>query len=297
MQGIQANAPAGEQGPVQFVHVTRPARALLGWMQREEAHKIQAGGRADVHDPEHEERATRARVAVASRTVGIDQTNVIREAPDELQEHIASLQQAPAAAQYFQQGWRVCLADLRNVCALQPSIFTDHAVERTRGVTPDDFRSIAAISLPLPQAAALPLLFDQAHQSWVLSSANPNLRIVGNWHGQVQPGLMGFGFSVSVLPSFIQVARFSNRYVLRDGNHRAYGFLLAGITIVPVLTRDFGQFEDLGLPPGLLPAAAYLGDRPPALADFLNEDVSADVLLPAVQKTIVVAGLELTTFG
>lgn len=46
-----------------FGQVKRPARALLGWMQREQAQKIQAGQRADVHLPEHEERATRARMS------------------------------------------------------------------------------------------------------------------------------------------------------------------------------------------------------------------------------------------
>jgi hypothetical protein len=280
-----------------FGQVKRPARALLGWMQREQAQRIQAGQRADANLPEHEERARRARISVGARPAGIDQTNLISEAPAELQEHIAALQKAPAASQYFQQGWRVCVADLRKVCALQPQIFTDDAVERTAGVQPGDLNGIAAISLPLPRSATLPVIFDQARQSWILSSANPNLRVVGNWNAEVQPGILGVGFGVSVMPSFVQVAHFSNRYLLRDGYHRAYGFLRAGISFVPILTREFEPFEDLGLPPGLLPTAAYLGDRPPLLTDFLNDDVSADVVLPATQKMIVVAGLELTTLG
>ncbi len=184
---------------------------------------------------------------VAARPPGVDQANVISEAPAELREHIDALQKAPAATQYFQQGWRVCAADLRRVCALQPQIFTDDAVERTRGVQPADLNGIAAISLPLPRAAALPVLFDQARQSWILSSANPNLRVIGNWNAEIQPGILGVGFGVAIMPSFVQVARFSNRYVLRDGYHRAYGFLRAGISIVPVLTREFEPFEDLVL--------------------------------------------------
>lgn len=282
----------GDFGPIR-----RPARALLGWMQPEEAQRIQAGQRTDINVPEYAQRAERARMAVAARPVGLDQANLITEAPDELREYVAALQQAPAAAQYLLQGWRVCIADLQRVCALQPQIFTDHAVERASGLEPGNLRRIAEVSLPLPKKAILPLQFDRARQVWMLSSANPNLRIVGNWHGEVQPGMMGFGFTVSVLPSFLQVAHFSNRYVLRDGNHRAYGFLRAGITSVPALTRDFGPFEDLGLPPGLLPPAAYLGDRPPLLTDFLNDEVSADVFLPAAEKMIVVAGLELTPLG
>jgi hypothetical protein len=286
-----------DQQPVDFGQVRRPARALLGWMQHEEAQRIQAGQRADIHLPEHAESAERARMAVAARPAGLDQENLISEAPAELHGHIAALQQAPGAAQYFVEGWRVCIADLKRVCALQPHIFTDHAVERARGLAPDNLRGIAAISLPLPQKTVLPLQFDKARQAWMLSSANPNLRIVGNWQAEVQPGLTGFGFIVSVLPSFLQVVRFSGRYLLRDGYHRAYGFLRAGIERVPVLTREFGPYEDLGLPPGLLPPAAYLGERPPLLTDFLDDDVSADVILPAAHKMIVVAGMELTPLG
>jgi hypothetical protein len=37
-----------------------------------------------------------------------------------------------------------------------------------------------------------------------------------------------------------------------------------------------------------------MSERPPFLADFLEDDVSADVAVPAVQKMVVVHGLELT---
>jgi hypothetical protein len=37
-----------------------------------------------------------------------------------------------------------------------------------------------------------------------------------------------------------------------------------------------------------------LGDRPPRLADFLDDDVAADVDVPVVQKMIVVQGMELS---
>ena len=56
----------------------------------------------------------------------------------------------------------------------------------------------------------------------MISSANPNLRIVGNWAGQVQPGVIGMGFAVAISTSFVQVARVQNRYVLRDGYHRCF---------------------------------------------------------------------------
>ena len=44
MQITQGNAPEVVQPPAEFVHITRSARALLGWMQPQEAEKAQAGG-------------------------------------------------------------------------------------------------------------------------------------------------------------------------------------------------------------------------------------------------------------
>ncbi len=39
---------------------------------------------------------------------------------------------------------------------------------------------------------------------------------------------------------------------------------------------------------------SYLGTKPPQLSDYLDDDVSRDVTLPASQKLIVIEGLELS---
>jgi hypothetical protein len=153
------------------------------------------------------------------------------------------------------------------------------------------------VSLPLPTEVTLPAQYDAQRLAWIITSPNPNLRIVGNFAGQVQPGLTGFGFAVTVLPSFVQVAHLADRYVLRDGYHRALGFLKRGVSRVPVFVRDYAKLEDLGMNPGLLPQSVYLGDNPPRLTDYFDDEVSADVSLPAFQKMIVVHGLELTPTG
>jgi len=189
------------------------------------------------------------------------------------------------------------MADLRKICAVQPHVFTDHAEERTATSRGDEPESLAQISLPLSAEAALPAQYDQVRQTWIIAGPNPNLRIVGNFGGPVQPGVIGFGFVVSILQSFIQVARVNGRCILRDGHHRAIGFLKRGIETVPVITRDYGEFEELGIGPGLLPTAAYLGPRPPLLVDYFDDVVSADVSLPAFQRMIVIHGLELTPMG
>jgi hypothetical protein len=95
----------------------------------------------------------------------------------------------------------------------------------------------------------------------------------------------------------MQVAGLAGRYFLRDGYHRAYGLLNAGITHVPALVKDFGSFEEIALPPGMLPQAAYLGERPPMLPDYLDDVLAADTSIPVTQKMVVVQALELNSIG
>jgi len=50
-------------------------------------------------------------------------------------------------------------------------------------------------------------------------------------------------------------------------------------------------------PRTLLPQDAYLGSRPPLLPDMLDDTVSASVQVPAVQKMIVINGMQFPLAG
>jgi len=47
----------------------------------------------------------------------------------------------------------------------------------------------------------------------------------------------------------------------------------------------------------LLPQDAYLGSRPPLLPDMLDGTVSAPVQVPAVQKMIIISGMQFPLAG
>lgn len=276
----------------------RAARALIGWMSPEAAALTMVGRQVNVAPmPEQVERARRARESVATRPVGVQQTGIIKPFPVQLSNHEAKLRGHSAAGPYFAEGWQVGVVDLRCVCSFQPLVFTDNADRRTEDVDPTDLRSVAQVSLPLPEATPLPVQFDPLRNVYMFSSTNPNLRIIGNFNAEVAPGVNGFGFVVGVSPSFMQVAHFHGRYFLRDGYHRAYSLLRRGIHIVPILVREFGPTEEIGVPGGMLTQGAYLGDRPPTLGDFLDEEVSANVTAPAAHKLVVIQGIELAPIG
>jgi hypothetical protein len=284
-------------------HVTRPARALIGWMAQAEGQLVLAQRNVhQVDQPEHIERLTQARSAVEAREPGVDQSQLLSDVGQDLTEYIATFQGQPEFQPFAAEGWCVKIANLSKVCALQPIVFWDHAEERTQSAVPGNMLSLASVTLPIRTTPeALPLQFDQQRNTWIVPSRNPNLRIVGQFNAPFDTGngrfVTGCGFLVAITPSYVQVVFHRGRYLLRDGYHRSLGLLARGMTHVPVLYREFSQFENLGIGPGMLPEHAYLGERPPLLADYLSNTVAVEVQQPASQKMIVVQGMEMNPLG
>jgi hypothetical protein len=275
----------------------RSARALIGWLPVDEGALWLAGRQMrEQPNPEHLATCEAARQAVARRAPGVNQTGLFTGLPDAVTPYIQALRQDPKSAEILVEAGEPRMVDLTRVCAAQPQIHVEDATRRVTGVSPDDTLALARITLPLHAPERLPIAFDPVKNAWIMSSPNPNLRVVGNFNADVQ-GFSGFGFMVTIQKSYLQVAGLGGRYFLRDGYHRAYGFLAAGIRWVPALVKEFESFEQVGLPPGLLPQNAYLGDRPPLLSDYLDNQFSADTSIPITQKMIVVQAMELNSIG
>jgi hypothetical protein len=272
----------------------RPGRALIGWMPIDMGAIVLAGGdQGGQLRPDLRGRVDDARQKVAARSPGADQAEIVNDSHPILERIINRLKDQQNTASFWAEGWSVAIVDLRSVCSLQQSVASEQANARVADIDPNDMNSISEVTLPPASLTNLPAQFDSARGAWIVSAANPNLRITGNFGGEIQPGTIGFGFTVGILPSFLQVARHHGRWVLRDGYHRAYGLLARGVSHAPAFVRDYGV-GDLGTAQGLFTTDVYLGERPPLLIDFLNNEVAADVEVPVVQKMIVIHGLELS---
>jgi hypothetical protein len=303
--GSLDGAPANDQleqrltqpSPAVGAQLERPARVPLGWLPSERGELFLASNQTGVELTETQRARVRdARDAVAARPAGIDQTDLVSALPPELADHVARLGMTPSGAGMRAEGWDIAMVDLERVVAFQPSVFTDTATQRVAGLDPDDLRSIAELTLPINHTAPVSVQYDELKQAYILTSPNPNLKVVANFNGPLPNGMPGFGFGVAVAASFVQVVRFQNRYVLRDGYHRAFGLLNRGITNVPAFIRDFDTAENLA-PAGMLPHSAWLGDRPPLLRDYHDDRVTALVNLPAQHRMIVIHALELSPLG
>jgi hypothetical protein len=252
---------------------------------------------AAANQPEHLDTCKRARQNVAARPPGVDQSNLFQPVPVELQSHIEALKADAESAQVLSTSGRIQIVDLRRVCAAQPHVLVEDAKRRVEGIAAGDMLGIALVTLPLPKREQFAVTFDQLKNTWLFASPNPNLRVIGNFSTSVGPGFAGFGFAIAQQQSYMQVAGVNGRYFLRDGYHRAYGLVAAGITHAPALVKDFDTIEDAQIPPGLLPQSAYLGDRPPLLVDYLDDTVAVDTNIPSTTKMIVVQALEISSIA
>jgi hypothetical protein len=288
-QLIQPAPGAGTQ-------LERPTRVALGWLPPERGEFLLAN-QAGAGLPEAQRaRVREARDAVAGRPAGVDQADLVSALPAELADHVTRLGATPAGAAMRAEGWDIAMVDLTRVVAFQPNVFTDTAAERVVGLDPDDLRSIAELTLPINHTAPVSVHYDELKQAYIITSPNLNLRVVSNAGGPQPDGTLSFGFKIAVAASFVQVARFQNRHVLRDGYHRAFALLSRRITRVPAFVRDYETTENLA-PAGMLPQSAWLGDRPPTLRDYHDDRVAESINLPAQHRMIVIHALELSPPG
>jgi hypothetical protein len=265
-------------------------RALIGWLPPDAAAGLLSTGRdANAVQFESLSRARLARETVAQRAADIDQTGLVAPVPAVLARYIEELRADPTNSM-FAEGWDVASVDLPRVCAFQPMVGMERALERLEGIEDDDLGGIANVCLPKGAQIQLSVRTDAARNVIALPAPNLNVRVGRPFFGSV-PGGAGpvAGFELALPNSVLQVARYRGRFFLRDGYHRAVALLSRGITWVPAFVRDVDNFELLvPFPAGMLPQDRYLGERPPTLADYLDEEVAADVLVEAPTRVITV---------
>jgi hypothetical protein len=138
----------------------------------------------------------------------------------------------------------------------------------------------------------LALAQDPAQKTITLSSSNLN-QAVGFLQPQMGPNGCAVGFQTTVSNSILQVAHLDGRYYCRDGHTRALQLLKRGITHVPALVKKFASYSEVAPRQNLLPEEIAQGTNPPTLQDFLDDRVSAEVLLPMTRKAIVISASEI----
>jgi hypothetical protein len=286
----------------------REARALIGWLPRQEAIRLMLGRSPALGEDltRIEEDIVARRDALANRPLFAAQSVLVED--NEVKIDLEQLSRNPLLSTNFaQHRWSLKIVDLTRVIAFQKAINIEGLEERVQSVVADP-RKLAEFCLPGEQPVPPQgLITDVDQKGYTVSSLNPNLRIAGSQvhsalvapeEGMQPMSMLAVTFLVSMGTSYMQVASYNGRDFLRDGYHRAAGLLRAGISTVPCVYIEAESFEEVGANPGtMLGYEVLFGDRPPFLSDFWDDSVSATVEQPTIRKAIRLRGEEFSIQG
>jgi hypothetical protein len=268
----------------------RPARALIGWMEADEAHQALASGHDGGVTDAMVERAARARRTASTSRKRPSKSVAINDSVSGVGEYLSKFR--PTIQQDLDNGWRFATIDLTQLIALQAVTFTDHYAEKTYELQRADTERIAKITLPFPDERQPLIQADNSGHAWIVSSNNPHLQVV---EAVQDEGAGVFGFRLGRPTSILKVANIGGLAVCLDGHHRVYQLLRRGIAHAPGIFRSFSSLNDVPqLPPGLFSDKLIRGENPPHIGDLLDNDTSAPVLAPATRKFLLIEARELT---
>jgi hypothetical protein len=268
------------------------ARALVGWMDEREAALTLAGRReGEAASTEHLELARKKRLVASVRLPSFGRLGVVKSPPRSLEGYGAQLRATREGADLTAAGFGPALVDLRGVCSMAPLARTDLDLP---DVDADDLVGLARITLRRAGDEPADADYDGELGAWVVG--DPDLHVLGQFH---RPGADEFavGLIVGRSSSFLQVVQTDDRFVLTEGYDRAITLLERGIHEVPALVKTHAAARDLPFDEAHLESAVVFGRRPPLLPDFLDDDVSAEVLFPATTRLLMVRVVEIAHYG
>jgi hypothetical protein len=280
--------------------VRHRARALVGYLPRDEALQLLAGRAVDeAEEPalEHTWRRVRQNVERRPDHAALSPLQDVPPGFAGALEELASTPEVQAAMGNLD--WSMGFADpTRGVLSSVRAVDLDRAAALVDGVDLEP-RSLVDLCLPTPRSATVEGAIDAFQMTFTTSSMEPNLRIAGFEVAAVQEAggqvHQVMGVRLASGPSFVQLAEYRGRWLLRDGYHRVVELLRRSVTRVPCVVIRARTFEETGAGrPGLFGYETLFGPRPPLVTDFLDDDLSADAATSATLRVIRVRAEEYT---
>jgi hypothetical protein len=185
--------------------------------------------------------------------------------------------------------WSLGVVDLRLLIAFQRRLFFPLEVEPVCIPAATDWPALIRLCFGQATPASCTMLRDPASQSITLQSSNPNLQV--RFTTDISTPVVIHSGS-----PFFEVACYRGRWFLRDGYHRAYALLRAGITSVPAVIVQAKTLQELGADqPWFFSEHVLFSDHPPMVTDFLGDDIVLQYERPALIKTIRITAQESLT--
>ena len=176
--------------------------------------------------------------------------------------------------------WFLGVVDLRPLVAFQRRLSFHPGLRQLRVPLRRDWHGLLALTFGPTKSVACEMIHDDASRTLIFRAENPNLqfRVTND---------AAFPLSIHTGSPFFEVACLRGRWFLRDGYHRAYALLKAGVFEVPAVIVQAETIEELGATqPQFFSEEVLFSEAPPNVLDFLNDDLVLEYDRPSLTKTL-----------
>jgi hypothetical protein len=174
--------------------------------------------------------------------------------------------------------WSLGVVDLRLLLAFQRRLCFNASAGSV--VDPAQIEDLVTLAFGPAKTVRFDLVRAETNRNLVLESRDPNLHFRFSAEGST-PVIVHAG------SPFFEVGHYRGRWFLRDGYHRAYALLRAGVFVLPAVIVQARTLEELGAnQPWFFPESILLSDSPPLVTDFLDDALTIEYERPPLIKTL-----------
>jgi hypothetical protein len=233
-------------------------------------------------------RTKQASEVLTERERYVDRDALLPEETKSIQ-HLLTLasQRDDLQREYEELDWKLAVVDLRRLLAFQRRLILDPARQPLALVNQDDWPRLISLAIGTKRSTKHHLVHNKCTIDSLdvsLYSSNPDLQF------RLDPKKGRTEFSSLSLHGgspFFEVAKLRDRWFLRDGYHRAYNLLRAGVHHVPAVVIFARTIRELGATePWFFDEEQLFSDRPPRVTDFLDENLTLSYKRTPLRKVI-----------
>jgi hypothetical protein len=196
-------------------------------------------------------------------------------------------QRAELQREYDGLDWTLGVVDLRCLLAFQRRLVFDTDLQSPQIPRQEDWPALLSFSLGSTRSVGCKMTVEETEgqpSRLTLRSRNPDLQL----RLLSDSGLQGFlPLSLYGGSPFFEVAEFRERWLLRDGYHRAFHLLQAGIHHLPAVVIRARTIDEVGAThPWFFNEEQLFSTHPPCVADFLEDSLVIHYKRPQLMKTI-----------
>jgi threonine-phosphate decarboxylase len=176
--------------------------------------------------------------------------------------------------------WSLGVVDLRSLIAFQRRLSFHPKIPQVPIPAAREWPALFSLSFGAARPIECEATHDPSNHTLVVRSNNPNL------HFRVT-NVPCSPLSLHTGGPFVEVACFRGRWFLRDGYHRAYALLNAGVFEIPAVIVHATTIQELGATqPWFFPEDLLFSRTPPRVVDFLPRDLVLEYDRPPLVKTL-----------